>query len=131
MTSEKMVLVVEDSKTQRTILSEYLTAAGVKVVSAADGEQALKCFKRYRPRLVLLDVVMPRMNGYEVLRRLKRLAKDQPAVVMCTIKREECDRYWAKHQGADAYLVKPISPQQLMETVKRFLNPELENSAVG
>ncbi|HAG81507.1 MAG TPA: two-component system response regulator [Cyanobacteria bacterium UBA12227] len=131
MTSHKAVLVVEDSKVQRTMLSEYLTSAGVETVTASDGEQALQQFKRYRPRLVLLDVVLPRMNGYEVLRRLKRLSRDKPAVVMCTIKGEKCDRYWAEHQGADGYLVKPIHPQQLIQIVKQFLNPEWMNSSVG
>lgn len=131
MTSDKTVLVVEDSKVQRAMLSEYLTLAGLDAVEAADGEQALRRFKRYRPRLVLLDVVLPRMNGYEVLRRLKGLSRDKPAVVMCTIKGEECDRYWAEHQGADGYLVKPIHPQQLIKIVKQFLNPQWMNSSVS
>ncbi|HBB30421.1 MAG TPA: two-component system response regulator [Cyanobacteria bacterium UBA8803] len=126
MKSHKTILVVEDSQTQRTLMTNCLKSVGLDAIGAANGEQALQEFQRYRPCLVLLDVVMPRMNGYEVLRQLKRSPEDKPVVVMCTIKGEECDRYWANQQGADGYLVKPIRPQQLIDTVREFLKDEVD-----
>ncbi len=119
------VLVVEDSLTQREMISELLKGSGLKVIVAGDGIEALEQVQSSSPDLVVLDIIMPRMNGYEVCRRLKGNQKTQNlAVVMCSAKKEEFDRYWGIRQGADAYISKPFHPQELVGTVKQLLRGE-------
>ncbi|MFB2875899.1 MULTISPECIES: response regulator transcription factor [Floridanema] len=116
------VLVVEDSVTQREMISELLRGSGLNVTVATDGEEALQFIQGRCPDLVVLDIVMPKMNGYEVCRRLKADPKTQKVpVVMCSSKGEEFDRYWGMKQGADAYIAKPFQPKELIGTVKQLL----------
>jgi twitching motility two-component system response regulator PilH len=116
------VLVVEDSLAQRQMISDLLKGSGLKVAVACDGVEALERMKALHPDLVVLDIVMPRMNGYEVCRRLKADPKTQHVpVVMCSSKGEEFDRYWGMKQGADAYIAKPFEPIELIGTVKQLL----------
>lgn len=120
------VLVVEDSLTQREMISELLKGCGLRVIVAGDGVEALEQIQGHSPDLVVLDIIMPRMNGYEVCRRLKSNEKTQNlAVVMCSAKKEEFDRYWGIRQGADAYICKPFHPQELVGTVKQLLRSSL------
>lgn len=117
------VLVVEDDLTQQHMLSMLLKRIGLTVILAKDGVEAFEKLETCSPELVILDIIMPRMNGYEVCRRLKADAKTQTLpVVMCSAKKEEFDRYWGIKQGADAYLTKPCRPQELIETVQMLLN---------
>lgn len=119
------VLVVEDSPPQREMISSLLKDNGMNVTSASDGIEALEQIQQDRPDIVVLDIVMPRMNGYELCRRLKDnpTTKELP-VVMCSTKGEEFDRYWGMRQGANAYIAKPFQPQELVGTVKKLLrNP--------
>lgn len=116
------VLVVEDSPTQREIIIDLLKASGLKVNVAHDGVEALEQIQVARPDIVVLDIVMPRMNGYEVCRRLKTDPQTEKVpIVLCSSKGEEFDRYWGMKQGADAYLVKPFQPTELLGTVKQLL----------
>ncbi len=116
------VLVVEDSVAQREMITDLLRGSGLTVTVASDGVEALEKIQGQRPDLVVLDIVMPRMNGYEVCRRLKADPKTQHVpVVMCSSKGEEFDRYWAMKQGADAYIAKPFQPTELVGTVKQLL----------
>ncbi|WP_019498458.1 response regulator transcription factor [Pseudanabaena sp. PCC 6802] len=116
------VLVVEDSPPQREMISDLLKGIGLSVTSAGDGVEALEQIKNSRPDIVVLDIVMPRMNGYELCRRIKLDPKTQEVpVVMCSTKGEEFDRYWGMRQGADAYIAKPFQPQELVGTVKQLL----------
>lgn len=116
------VLVVEDSPTQRELITDLLKRSGLKVMVATDGMDALEQVQLSCPDLVVLDVVMPRMNGYEVCRRLKTDPKTQNVpVIICSSKGEEFDRYWGMKQGADAYIVKPFQPRELLVTVKQLL----------
>ncbi len=116
------VLVVEDSVTQRQMITDLLKGSGLSVTVACDGVEALEQIQDRRPDLVVLDIVMPRMNGYEVCRRLKAdpITQNVP-VVMCSSKGEEFDRYWGMKQGADAYIAKPFQPTELVGTVKQLL----------
>ena len=116
------VLVVEDSLTQREMISDLLKGSGLTVDIAADGVEALEYINESTPDLVLLDIVMPRMNGYEVCRRLKAdpITKNLP-VVMCSSKGEEFDRIWGLRQGADAYIAKPFEARELIITIKKLL----------
>ncbi|NJM46066.1 MAG: response regulator [Alkalinema sp. RU_4_3] len=116
------VLVVEDSVTQREMITDLLKGSGLSVTVATDGVEALEHIDGHRPDLIVLDIVMPRMNGYEVCRRLKSDPKTQDLpVVMCSSKGEEFDRYWGMKQGADAYIAKPFQPTELVGTVKQLL----------
>ncbi len=116
------VLVVEDSPPQREMITALLKDSGLSVTSASDGVEALEQIQGARPDIVVLDIVMPRMNGYELCRRLKSdPATQEVPVVMCSTKGEEFDRYWGMRQGADAYIAKPFQPQELVGTVKQLL----------
>ena len=116
------VLVVEDDLTQRRILSKLLARLGLNLIFADDGVEALSLVESHSPDLVVLDIIMPRMNGYEVCRRLKSHDKTyKPAVLIYSNKSEACDYYWASKQGADAYVSKLCPPQELVDTVKHLL----------
>lgn len=116
------VLVVEDSVVEREIISDVLAGSGFKVKTATDGEEALELLEQTCPDLVVLDIVIPKMNGYELCRQLRAdpKTKDVP-VVMCSTKNEQFDRYWGLKQGADAYISKPFQPRELVGTVKQLL----------
>jgi len=116
------VLVVEDSVTQREMIEDLLKGSGLSVTTAGDGVEALEQMQGNCPDIVVMDIVMPRMNGYELCRRIKTDPKTQSVpVVMCSSKGEEFDRYWGMKQGADAYIAKPFQPQELVGTVKQLL----------
>lgn len=116
------VLVVEDDFAQRQILHKLLRSIGLNVIFATDGVEALSLAELHCPKLVILDIIIPRMNGYEVCRKLKCPKKNhKPAVLMYSNKSEECDFYWGCKQGADAYVSKFCRPQELIDTVKYLL----------
>lgn len=116
------VLIVEDSLTQRELIAQLLKANGLEVSTAADGIEAMEKIKNNPPDVVILDIILPKMNGYEICRKIKADAKTQNlAVVMCSAKKEEFDRYWGMKQGADAYIAKPFHPQELVGTIKQLL----------
>ncbi|NMF82061.1 MAG: response regulator [Leptolyngbya sp. LCM1.Bin17] len=118
----RKVLVVEDSLPQREMISELLRGIGLQVFVASDGMEALEQLQSQSPDMVVLDIVMPRMNGYELCRRIKAdPATQNVPVVMCSSKGEEFDRYWGMKQGADAYIAKPFQPMELVGTVKQLL----------
>ena len=117
------ILVVEDSRTQRYMVTNILTASQFTVTAAKDGIEALQQIRQACPDVVVLDILMPHLNGYEVCRRLKSnpATKNIP-VIMCSLKCTNADRYCAFKQGADAYVSKPFKPKELIETVKQLLN---------
>lgn len=116
------ILVVEDSLTQREILLSVLKQSGLSVTVARDGLEAWEQIQLSCPDIVVLDVVMPKMNGYELCRKLKTDPKTQNVrVVMCSTKGEEIDRRWGMRQGADAYIVKPFQSKEFLGTVKQLL----------
>ncbi|MDG2989714.1 response regulator [Candidatus Synechococcus calcipolaris G9] len=116
------VLVVEDSAPQREMISELLAKSGLEVSIASDGMEAVDLLKDIKPDIVVLDIVMPRMNGYEVCRTIKSDPRTQDVpVVICSSKGEEFDRYWGMKQGADAYITKPFQPKELVGTIKQLL----------
>ena len=116
------ILVVEDSVAQREMIIDLLQGSGLTVEVANDGVEALESIQGQPPDLIVLDIVMPRMNGYEVCRRIKSDPSTQDVpVVLCSSKGEEFDRYWGMKQGADAYIAKPFQPTELVGTVKQLL----------
>lgn len=116
------VLVVDDVPTELEIISRILVDAGIEVIQAHDGEEAIACIQENPPDLVVLDVVMPRMNGFEVVRELRDNEKTKHLpVIFCTQKNTEIDRTWGMELGADAYISKPFEPQQFIDIVRRLL----------
>ena len=115
------VLVVEDSRSQRECISNQLTWSGLNVIQACDGVEALEQIQAKCPDLVLLDIIMPRMDGYGVCRLLKANPETQNIpVIFLTGKGQHFAPYWSiKH--AEAYVAKPWQPRELLDTIKRVL----------
>ncbi len=118
----RAVLLVEDERPQQIAMSAMLRRCGSDVIVASDGVEALLKIQCYCVSVVILDIVLPRMNGYEVCRWIKTNQKTQNLpVIMFTAKSEGFDFYWGSKQGADAYVSKQSHPQVLIDTVNQFL----------
>jgi twitching motility two-component system response regulator PilH len=117
----KNILVVDDSKTELHHLSDILSKAGYAVRTAENGEEAMKKLAESKPDLLLMDVVMPGQNGYQLTRAITRdpLFADVP-VIMCTSKGLETDRVWGMRQGAKDYVVKPVNGDELLAKIRAF-----------
>ncbi|HMM53925.1 MAG TPA: response regulator [Candidatus Desulfobacillus sp.] len=114
----KKILVVDDSPTERHALSTLLSRSGYAVITAGSGEEAIAKSKAELPDLILMDVVMPGMNGYQATRTITReQATKHIPVLICTSKGQETDKIWGMRQGANDYLVKPIDPKILLEKI--------------
>ena len=113
------VLVVDDEPMVRDVLARYLKKEGFAVEVAEDGEQALTRHEQGRPDLVLLDLMLPRIDGLEVLRRMRE--RGPTAVIMLTAKGEETDRVVGLELGADDYVTKPFSPREVVARVRAVL----------
>jgi len=118
----KKILVVDDSPTELKIILASLQTKNYDIVTANDGEEALKQAHAESPDLIILDVVMPKMDGFQACRKLKTTdnLKDIP-VIMLTSKNQKTDEFWGKKQGADEYLTKPFDEQDLLDAVARNL----------
>ncbi len=115
-------LVVEDSLTEREILSSCLQQEGIIVSTAKDGEEALAKIDTNRPDVIILDVVLPGRSGFEICRFLKAQAKTSNIpVIICSTKGTDMDKFWGLKQGADAYMPKPIDQEEFIRTVKQLL----------
>jgi DNA-binding response OmpR family regulator len=118
------VLVVDDEANIRRIVASYLRAEGFEVAEAADGRAALAAFERAEPDLVILDVMMPGLDGIEVLRELRR--RSDVYVIMLTARAEETDRVVGLSVGADDYVSKPFGAKELVARVKAVLRRRRE-----
>jgi len=116
---EKPVLIVEDDRNTASLVAAYLQKEGFTTVIAVDGEQALTMARRHNPCFIILDVMLPRIDGWEVCRTLRR--KSDVPILMLTAREEEIDRIMGLTLGADDYVVKPFSPRELVERVKAIL----------
>jgi two-component system, OmpR family, response regulator ResD len=115
------VLVVDDEPTIAEVVSRYLARAGYDVRTAGDGKHALRMVSDSRPDLVVLDLMLPGLNGLEVMRRVRELDRDRVAIILLTAKGEESDRVVGLRLGADDYIVKPFSPSELVARVDAVL----------
>ena len=117
----RKILIVDDSKTELHHLSSLLGKAGYKVRTAENGDEALASLAADKPDLILMDIVMPGANGFQLTRQITRDPRwsDVP-VVICTSKNQETDRVWGMRQGARDYIVKPVVADELYAKIKAF-----------
>ncbi len=115
------ILVVDDSKTELFHLSELLGKKGYVVRTAENGDEAMRRLIEDKPDLILMDVVMPGKNGFQLTRTITRDPRwaDVP-VIMCTSKNQETDKVWGMRQGARDYIVKPVSSDELLTKIRAF-----------
>ncbi|WP_309625261.1 response regulator [Methylibium sp.] len=115
------ILLVDDSKTELHFLSELLTKRGYKVRTASNGEEAMKRLGEDKPDLILMDVVMPGQNGFQLTRAITRDPRFEGVpVIMCTSKNQETDKVWGMRQGARDYVVKPVDADELIAKIRAF-----------
>lgn len=120
--SKVKILVVDDSPTHLKLSSEPLIEKGYNVITAADGEEALQKTQAEKPDLIVLDVIMPKLNGFQVCRKIKTTPElSGTKIILCTSKNQESDKFWGKKQGADAYITKPFTDEELLKTVNELL----------
>ena len=112
------ILIVDDSPTERYYLTEMLERNGFTVTTAENGDDAMAKIRADRPELILMDVVMPGANGFQVTRAIARDPElsDVP-IIICSTKNQETDRIWGLRQGARDYLVKPVDQEQLLARI--------------
>ena len=116
------ILVVDDAQTDRQLMGKIVAACGHKVEYAFDGEEALTKAKGLSPAMVLLDVVMPKLDGFGVCRRLRKDPVTATIkIVLVTSKGSDSDRFWGRQQGADDHLVKPFTPEQIRQVIGRMI----------
>src|ERR1035437_6174447 len=112
------ILIVDDSPTERYFLTDILIKNGFSVSTAENGEEAILKIKADKPQLILMDIVMPGQNGFQVTRAITRDPDTQDVpVIICTSKNQETDRIWGLRQGARDYIVKPIEPEVLLAKI--------------
>jgi len=125
------ILIVEDDQHTASLVVTYLEREGFAAVVARDGEEALRMAEEHRPDFIILDIMLPRMDGWEVCRRIRKTS-DVP-ILMLTAREEEIDRIMGLSLGADDYVVKPFSPRELVERVKAILRrtrPAVKNTGL-
>ena len=113
------ILLVDDSKTDLHHLSTLLGQRGYAVSTAQNGDEAMSCLTRERPDLILMDIVMPGQNGFQLTRTITRDPRYAGVpVIMCTSKNQETDKVWGMRQGASDYVVKPVKAEELLAKIK-------------
>jgi two-component system alkaline phosphatase synthesis response regulator PhoP len=117
--SGKKILVVDDEPQITDLLNSYLAREGYSVTDAADGEAALEAYHREQPDLILLDLMLPKLNGYEVCREIR--AQSRVPIIMLTARDEEPDKIVGLELGADDYITKPFSPREVVARVRAVL----------
>ena len=115
------ILLVDDSKTELHYLSDVLARRGYQVRTAENGVDAMRRLDEDKPDLILMDVVMPGQNGFQLTRSITRDARFASVpVIMCTSKNQETDKVWGMRQGARDYIVKPVDADELVAKIKTF-----------
>jgi two-component system, OmpR family, response regulator ResD len=117
--SENLILVVDDEEHIRELVRLYLEKDGYKVIMAGDGEEAVQKARAESPQLIVLDIMLPKLDGWDVCREVRKFS-DTP-IIMLTAKGEEFDKVLGLELGADDYLTKPFSPRELVARIKAIL----------
>lgn len=127
--SKKRILVVDDSETSRTFVKQALEGLGYEVAEAADGEQALRKVQERPPDLLIMDVIMPEMTGWDLCARIKGSSdRGQIPIIIITTKDKEHDMLRSFESGADEFLNKPINVDDLASSIDRLLNRTSESN---
>jgi len=114
----RRILIVDDSPTERHVLNDMLTKSGYEVMASDNGEDAIQKAKSLRPDLILMDVVMPGLNGFQATRAISRDPDTRAIpIILCTSKSQETDKIWGMRQGARDYIVKPVNRDELLEKI--------------
>ncbi|MES9831975.1 MAG: response regulator [Candidatus Thiodiazotropha sp. L084R] len=117
------ILVVDDSPTEVVVFKKILVKQGYEILVATDGQEGVDIAKQELPDLILMDVVMPVLNGFQATRQLKNNeATAKIPVIMVTTKDQQTDINWGMRQGATEYMVKPVSPAELLHKIKALIN---------
>ncbi|MBV1734114.1 response regulator transcription factor [Hydrogenophaga sp.] len=117
--SIKKILVVDDSKTELMVLSDLLGENGYTVRTAENAEEAFRRLSEEKPELILMDVVMPGQNGFQLTRAIARDPQySSIPIIMCTSKNQETDRVWGMRQGARDYVTKPVNVEELLSKIR-------------
>jgi chemotaxis family two-component system response regulator PixH len=115
-------LIVDDSATERAIITSCLQQVGINVSIATSGEEALEKIEQNSPDLIVLDVVLPGRSGFEICRELKGSENtNKIPIILCSTKGTEMDKFWGMKQGADAYIPKPIDQEELVRKVQELV----------
>jgi DNA-binding response OmpR family regulator len=116
------ILVVDDSPSELLLMQSALEGLGCEILTAADGDQALRQAVEQRPDLIVLDVILPKKSGYQVCRQLKQApATKSIKIIMISSKSQDSDKFWGMKQGADEYITKPFEPRHLAASVEKHL----------
>lgn len=122
----KKLMIVDDSPTELALIKSVFGRTEYEVVTASDGEEGLEKALVINPDLIILDVVMPKMNGFQACRAIKSTPDlKQVPVILLTSKNQKADEFWGKAQGADMYMTKPFEPFELLKTVAGYLSKHL------
>jgi two-component system, chemotaxis family, response regulator PixH len=113
------ILVVEDTPSEMELLNHYLREGGYSVINAVSAKDALEIAITQKPAVIVTDVVMPGVSGFELCRSLrKHPTTARTPIIICTSKNQDIDRLWGMRQGADAYITKPFTREQLIRTIQ-------------
>ncbi|MEH1798850.1 MAG: response regulator [Nostoc sp.] len=124
-----IILVIENCLSEFKLVSSYLTDRGYNVIKFTSAKEALEIILEEKPDAIVTDVVMPGMSGFELCRFIKINPTNQKVpMIICSNKNQEIHHFWAKKQGADAYITKPYTPEQLLSVIK-FLETMFEKSS--
>lgn len=117
-----LILIADDSPTEIFVLKKILEKHSHQIITAEDGEQAIEVTKQEQPDLILMDVVMPKLNGFQATRRLSKDPDTQDIpVIIVSSKNQETDKLWGLRQGAKGYLGKPVTEEQLISEIDKLL----------
>ncbi|AUT00340.1 two-component system response regulator [Nostoc sp. CENA543] len=117
------ILIVEDSPSELELMSHYLQESGYNVIKSASAKEAIEKASLYQPDVIVSDVVMPEMSGFELCRSLKKNpVTAKVPIIICSSKNQPIDRLWAMRQGANAYITKPYTREHLLRTIKSVVN---------
>ena len=121
----KRILIVEDQEDNRTILRDALSTVGYELIEALNGEDGVKLAQNERPDLILMDIQLPKMNGYEATQQIKSIAELKTIpIIAVTSYALSGDEVKARAAGCDGYIAKPFSPRELLAKVRKYLSDE-------
>ena len=131
ITLSPTLLIVEDSPSELELMSYYLADSGYKIIKATGAREAFEMALTEKPNIIVTDVVMPGMSGFELCRLLRKNPATQGlGIIICSSKRLEIDRLWGMRQGANAYITKPYTRDELLKVIKSLSGNNIDDSSM-